>query len=221
MTEKMKLDIISDTVCPWCYVGKKRIEKALDDFGPDKVDVMWRPYQLDPSVPREGVERKAYMQRKFGKGDHAKAALTNIVDAGAQEGIAFNFDIMAKYPNTIDSHRLIRWADSAGCQDQVVTLLFQRYFEQGQDIGDHEVLVGVAQEAGMDIALVADLLAKDADIDLVQKEDNLARQMGISGVPTMIVADRFGVTGAQDPAYILRVLNKAQTASEIEPPAAE
>ncbi len=220
MTKKLQFDVISDTVCPWCYVGKKRLDKALDEFGADKVDVMWRPYQLDPSVPPGGVERKAYMQRKFGRGDQAKAILANIVDAGKEEGIDFNFDGMAKYPNTMDSHRLIRWADSAGCQGRVVTLLFQRYFEQGADIGDHEVLVGVAEEAGMDTDLVANLLSKDADLELVQKEDHLARQMGISGVPTFIVENRFGISGAQDPAYILRMLRKAETAAEIEPPTA-
>jgi len=206
----MKLDIVSDTVCPWCYVGKRRLDKALDKVGRDTFDIMWRPFQLDPFIPAEGVDRKSYLRAKFGSDAMLKASASPIRSAGADENIPFDFEAIKTSPNTLDSHRLIRWAHSAGCQDRVVELLFKAYFEDGKNIGDRNVLVGVAEEAGMDGGLVADLLSKDADIDLVRREDGLAREMEIHGVPTFIIDNRFAISGAQDPEVLIHFIERAQ-----------
>ncbi|MGK2739753.1 DsbA family oxidoreductase [Tepidicaulis sp. LMO-SS28] len=205
----MKLDVISDTVCPWCYIGKKRLERALAESGRTDVEITWRPFRLDPTIPPEGVDRKAYIERKFGP-DRAKAAGETIRETGAQDGIDFAFDKIERSPNTIDSHRLIQWAGTAGVQDEVVNLLFKRYFEEGADIGNHDVLLGVAEEAGMDANLVRDLLASDADVKRVEYEDYQARQMGITGVPCFLFEGKFAITGAQDVETLIRVFDRVE-----------
>lgn len=208
----MKIDIISDTICPWCYIGEKKFEKAVElvkESRPDvNFDVRWRPFQLSPETPKEGVDRKASMKRKFGDGEHVKAIGQTIKAAGAEEGIAFNFEAQEKTPNTLDSHRLIRWSESAGCQPEIVEALFQAYFIEGRDIGDATVLSEVAGACGMDAGLVAELLGKDTDLDLVREEDTLAREMGISGVPTFLINDSFMIGGAQDPETLCRLFLK-------------
>lgn len=156
----MQIDIVSDTVCPWCFIGKRRIERAMA-LRPDvKFDVVWRPYRLDPSIPREGVDRRAYLKAKFGDSPRTSAMGEAIRSEGESEGIAFAFDKIARSPNTLDSHRLIRWSANAGKQDQIVERLFQAYFIEGQDIGNSAVLSEVAAKAGMDGALVARLLGR-------------------------------------------------------------
>lgn len=202
----MQLDIISDTICPWCYIGKKRLERALAERPELDLDIHWRAFQLDASVPRSGMDRKTYLARKFGP--NATSLYASIAEAGEADGIHFAFDKITRTPNTLDSHRLIRWSQSAGRQDEVVTLLFKRYFEEGADIGDHQVLAGVAEEAGMDRALVLELLSGPSDIDLIQKEDALARSMGIGGVPCFLVNQKFVLMGAQDPATLLRIFDR-------------
>lgn len=207
--QTMQIDVISDTVCPWCYIGKRRLGRALS-MRPDlDVCVRWRPYQLDPAIPPEGVGRKEYLLAKFGPGERPKAMANAIKDAGKEEGIDFAFDRIAKSPNTLNSHRLIRWAASAGVQDRVVDTLFQRYFTDGEDIGDIDVLVGVARECWMDTDLVRELILSDADVDLVRREDNLARRIGVEGVPAYIISDKYLLLGAQDPEVILRAIDKA------------
>jgi len=204
----MQLDIVSDTICPWCYIGKKRLEKAME-MRPDlDLDIRWRPFQLDPTIPSEGVDRKTYLQRKFGSSSRAGKIYQSLKEAGAEDHIDFAFDKITKTPNTINSHRLIRWSGSAGCQDKVVDLLFQRYFEKGEDIGENAVLVSVAEEAGMDTAIVADLLESDADIDLVRQEDQLARGMEIAGVPCFVFDQKMMMPGAQDPEVIIGTIDR-------------
>lgn len=209
----MHINIVSDTVCPWCYVGKKKFERALSLFRADHPDeeitFTWRPFQLDPDLPKEGIDRKIHYKRKFGDNPEVRKVGERLTEMGKDLGINFAFDQIKRSPNTIDSHRLIRWAQSAGCQDDVVASLFKAYFEDGKNIGDHDVLIDVARDNGMDADLVADLLAKGADEDLVHKEDRLAREMGISGVPTFIVDQRFPIQGAQEPETILHFLNRA------------
>ena len=203
----MQLDVISDTVCPWCYIGKKRLDAALAERGKDDVVVNWRPYQLDPSIPAEGIDRKAYYERKFGA-ERAKAAGETIKEFGEAVGIKFAFEKIERSPNTLDSHRLIRWAGSAGVQDKVVNLLFERYFEEGLDIGDHGVLLETAKEAGMDQDIVRDLLASDADLKLIQQEDYAAREMGISGVPCFLFEGKYAIVGAQETETLVRTFDK-------------
>ncbi len=166
----MQIDIVSDTVCPWCFIGKRRLARALAMRPDVPVEMFWRPYRLDPTIPREGVDRRAYMKAKFGDGPRTTAMAETVRSEGVGEGIDFAFDRIAKSPNTLDSHRLIRWAGGVGVQDDVVERLFKAYFIEGRDIGDAAVLTAVAGEAGMDRTLVADLLSKDADLALVERE---------------------------------------------------
>lgn len=207
----MQIDIVSDTVCPWCFIGKRRIERAMA-LRPDvKFDVVWRPYRLDPSIPREGVDRRAYLKAKFGDSPRTSAMGEAIRSEGESEGIAFAFDKIARSPNTLDSHRLIRWSANAGKQDQIVERLFQAYFIEGQDIGNSAVLSEVAAKAGMDGALVARLLAGDADLESVEREAGLANEMGITGVPTFIFDNKFMISGAREAELLVRVIDKART----------
>ena len=205
----MQIDIVSDTVCPWCFIGKRRLGRALA-LRPDvPVQVFWRPYRLDPTIPREGVDRKAYMQAKFGNNPNRAAMTEALRSEGAGEGLEFAFDKIAKSPNTLDSHRLIRWAAGAGVQDDVVERLFQAYFIDGRDIGDAKVLSDVAGEAGMDAALVSELLANEADLGAVEREAGMASQMGISGVPTFIFDSKYMISGAREPEILVRIIDKA------------
>jgi predicted DsbA family dithiol-disulfide isomerase len=205
----MRIDIVSDTVCPWCFIGKRRLERAIDMRPDVAFEISWRAYRLDPSIPREGLDRKAYLKAKFGDGPRSKAMSDAIRQAGEDENIAFAFDRIERTVNTTDSHRLIRWAGSAGVQNDIVERLFRAYFEEGRNIGDAGVLLGIAAEAGMDGELVAKLLAEDADREIVEHEDGLAHRMGISGVPTFIFESKYLVSGAQDPATLVQIIDKA------------
>jgi predicted DsbA family dithiol-disulfide isomerase len=209
----MQIDIVSDTVCPWCFIGKRRIERAMAMRPEVKFDVFWRPYRLDPTVPREGVDRKAYLKAKFGDSPRSSAMGDAIRSEGAGEGIEFAFDKIAKTPNTLDSHRLVRWAAGAGVQDDMVERLFRAYFREGQDVGDPAVLSAIATAAGMDGDLVATLLAGDADLAEVEREAGLASEMGITGVPTFIFDSKFMISGAREAELLVRVIDKALEAS--------
>ncbi|HEY0301494.1 MAG TPA: DsbA family oxidoreductase [Rhizomicrobium sp.] len=214
----MQIDVVSDTVCPWCFIGKRRLKRALAMRPEVPVEIFWRPYRLDPTIPREGVDRRAYMKAKFGDGPRTGAMADAVRNEGAGEGIDFAFDRIAKSPNTLDSHRLIRWAAGAGVQDDIVERLFKAYFLDGRDIGDAGVLAAIAAEGGMDAALVADLLAKDADLAAVEREAGMANQMGISGVPTFIFDSKFMISGAREPEILVKIIDRAtQAATESAP----
>lgn len=195
----VNVDIISDTICPWCFIGKRRFERALAERPDVEVEVQWRTFQLNPDMPAGGMDRGDYLSHKFGGREQAQAVYANIRGAGTPEGISFDFDAIPRTPNTIDSHRLIRWAGSAGVQDAVVERLFERYFEQGGDIGDRDELIEVARHAGMDSNLVADLFERGEDVELVRKEDEAARAMGVNAVPCFVFAKKYVVFGAQEP----------------------
>ncbi|MBX3495724.1 MAG: DsbA family oxidoreductase [Parvibaculum sp.] len=203
----MQLDVVSDTVCPWCYIGKKRLDQALAMHGGNNIVLAWRPFQLDASIPEGGVDRKAYMEKKFGT-ERAKEVGNTIRDFGAAVGIAFRFDRIERSPNTLDSHRLIRWAGTAGRQDEMVDILFRRYFEDGEDIGARDVLVDAAAEGGMDADIVRDLLAGDADKELIRREDMTARELGIQGVPSFVINSKWVMVGAQEPETLVRMFDK-------------
>ncbi len=211
MSQAITLDVISDTICPWCYIGKRRLEQALSQRPDLDIEVYWRPYQLDPTIPPGGIERASYLERKFGGPDAARSIYARIEEAGEAEGIPFAFDRIAVTPSTLDSHRLIRWAATAGVQDAVVERLFALYFTEGQDIGDPNVLVSAAGDAGMDADLVANLLQGESDIDLVEKEIALAQQIGVTGVPCFVFAHRYAVMGAQEPASIVDAIDRVST----------
>src|SRR5689334_6521240 len=214
----MQIDIVSDTVCPWCFIGKRRIERAMA-LRPDvSFEVFWRPYRLDPTIPREGVDRRAYLRAKFGDSPRSSAMGDAIRSEGAGEGIEFAFDKIAKSPNTLDSHRLVRWSASAGVQDEVVERLFRAYFIEGKDIGDATVLAAVAADAGMDGELVASLLAGDADLESVEREAGLANEMGITGVPTFIFDSKLMISGAREAELLVRVIDKAREVASVSAP---
>lgn len=205
----LTIDVVSDVVCPWCYLGKKRLERALAKE-PAPIEVHWRPYQLDPSIPKGGVDRRAYLTNKFGNDGRLEAAHERLKALGAEEGIAFAFDRIARAPNTLDAHRLIRWAFLTGAQDKVVDRLFSLYFEQGRDIGDRALLIETARGCGMDVAVVERLFAEGADEDEVRAEIAQAQELGVTGVPFFIFAQRFGVPGAQSADVLAAAIDRAR-----------
>ncbi len=205
----MQIDVISDTVCPWCFIGKRRLQRAMASRPNIVFDVKWRPYQLDPTVPREGADRQAYMRARFGDDPQKTLEMHKVLIAeGEKEGIAFDFAAIARRPNTLDSHRLIRWADAAGVQDDVVERLFIAYFENGEDIGDIRILSDIADLCGMDGVEVAQMLESDTDLALVTREDQIAREMGVTGVPAMIFGGKLAVSGAREPEMLAVVIDR-------------
>ncbi len=206
----MHIDIISDTVCPWCYIGKRRFERAAAERPEMDVTVSWRPYQLNPDMPEEGMDRHEYVTTKFGGEENARETYERVRLVGEGEDIPFAFDLVQRTPNTVDSHRLIRWAGGAGVQDAVVEKLFQRYFLEGADIGDAEVLMEIAEEVGMDGDLVGDLLERGDDREEVQAENQQLREMGVSAVPCFIVDSKYVVMGAQEPETFLQLFESME-----------
>ncbi|MCK9991626.1 MAG: hypothetical protein Dbin4_00146 [Alphaproteobacteria bacterium] len=205
----MQLDIISDPVCPWCYVGKKRMEIAIAARPEIQIDLAYRVFQLNPDMPREGMDRKEHVRRKFGEQKGPSPMMDALLEAGRELGIEFNFSNIARMPNTLDAHRLIRWSHSAGRQPELVEIMFRRYFTQGHDISDHAVLLDIAREAGMDTDIIANLLGGNADTDLILQEDATARRIGIQGVPSYVIANKYLLVGAQEPELLVRALDTA------------
>jgi predicted DsbA family dithiol-disulfide isomerase len=208
----MDIDIVSDVICPWCYVGQKRLGRGIA-LRPDMtVNIAWRPFQLAPEIPPEGVNRRDYLKAKFGDSRGRGPMLDALRASGEAEGIAFDFEAIERTPNTKDAHRLIFWSGALDVQNAVVSHLFAAYFEQGRDIGNREILVDIAVAAGMDGARVAALLASDADIDRIDYDIGLATRLGIAGVPTFMINRRFLIQGAQDPEQIAAALDHAAAA---------
>jgi len=205
----ISIDIISDTVCPWCFIGKRRLESAMrqrPDYG---YQIGWRPFQLNPELAAGGLERKRYLALKFGGRERALQIYSRVEAAGREERIDFNFDAIRSQPNTFDSHRLILWAARAGVQEQVVETLFRRYFLEGVDIGDRKVLAQVAAVCGMDGDEIQRLLADGVDRERVREEELVARRMGVNGVPCFIIDRKYAVSGAQDPSALVKVFDLA------------
>ena len=220
----MKIDVISDTICPWCFIGKRRLDRALAARPDLDIKVYWRPFQLDPSLPRGGVDRREYLRQKFGDTPKSRLMVAALRDAGEREGIAFNFDSISKTPNSFDSHRLIRWASSTGQQNAVVEKLFLAYFTEGRDIGNRETLAAIAADCGMDPELVLGLLESEVDREQVEAEDSLPRKIGIEGVPTFFFAGRYLLSGAEETQTLLGVIDRLASVSgegAAHPPAAE
>ena len=202
----VKLDIISDPICPWCYIGKTNLDKALAQVPDHPFTIEWHPFQLNPDMPAGGMDRRAYLEGKFGGKEGAVKAYAPVVEFAEKAGALINFDKIEKTPNTIDAHRLIHWAGIEQRQSFVVDLLFKAYFVEGRDIGDHEVLADIADTAEMDAAMVTKLLASDADIEEIRARDAHSRKMGVNSVPTFIVAQQHAVPGAQPPEMWLKVM---------------
>ena len=215
------IDVVSDVVCPWCYIGKARLDQAIANVASDiLVTVNWRPYQLNPDLPPEGVDHKAHLAAKLGGQEAVDRAHEMLAGLGEQDGIAFDFDAVTISPNTLDAHRLIRWALTEGgdTQSEVASLLFKANFEEGRNIGDHAVLLDIAAEAGLDRAVITALLASDADKDAVSEEIDMAGGMGVTGVPCFIVDSKYAVMGAQSVEVLedaLRDIAKMKDTSQI------
>lgn len=209
MNQAIEIDIVSDVVCPWCYLGATHLRLALETLPGITADLRWRPFQLDPTIPREGMDRHEYMARKFSPARLA-AAHDRLTEAGQDAGIAFAFSDISVSPNTLDAHRVIRWAASAGpgIQDRVSRALFKAYFEEGQNVGDPETLIRIAEENGMDASLVTALLPTDADREAVQAEIATAQGMGITGVPCFVIDGRYAIMGAQPVEAMVDALGK-------------
>ncbi len=213
-TEKLQIDVVSDVMCPWCYIGQKRLEKAMATLPKVPVEIRWRPFQLDPTLPAGGKDRKTYLSEKFGGEEQAQSIYANIKTAGNAEDIEFDFEAIAVSPNTLDAHRLIRWAGALGydVQDKVVRRLFALFFEQGINIGQHTVLIDVARDCGMDASIVESLLVTDADVEAVKSEIATANRMGINGVPCFVIDNKYAVMGAQDPGALADAIRKVSEA---------
>lgn len=203
------IDVVSDVVCPWCYIGKRRLEAATDRES-GQVDVHWRPFQLDPTIPPAGLDRAAYLQAKFNDPGRVREIHERLTAAGQAVDIAFDFDRIARAPNTLDAHRLIRWAASGARQGDVVEALFQAYFVEGRDIGDPRVLIRIGVACGMDETQVHRLLTSGTDIAEVRDEIATAARLGVSGVPFFIFAGRYAMGGAQDVAVLTAAIAKAR-----------
>jgi len=210
----MQIDVISDTVCPWCFIGKRRLMRAMALRPHIAFDVKWRPYRLDPTIPKTGMDRQAYMRAKFGDDPMKIVEMYKLITAeGAKDGIEFDFAAIRRRPDTLDSHRLIRWAEANGVQDEVVERLFIAYFENGEDIGDIRVLADIADLSGMDGVEVAEMLEGDTDSALVEREDQIAHEMGVTGVPAMIFGNKLAVSGAREPEMLAVVIDRVAAMS--------
>ncbi len=209
----IKLDVISDPICPWCYIGKTHLDRALA-MRPDHGFVIeWHPFQLNPTMPPEGMDRRAYLETKFGGPEGAARAYAPVVSTAQKAGLSINFDGIKTTPNTIDAHRLIHWGGVAGCQTAIVDHLFDAYFVKGQNIGDHAVLTDIAEACGMDRTEVAARLDSDHDLTATRARDSQIRKMGVSSVPTFVVLNQHVVSGAQPPETWVSIIDQiaAQT----------
>ncbi|MGJ4904470.1 DsbA family oxidoreductase [Bradyrhizobium sp. HKCCYLRH2060] len=213
------IDVVSDVVCPWCYIGKKRIEEALKLVPDVPVEVNFRPFFLNPWVPREGISREQYLTTKFGSVEAYKGIAGRVVAAAEQEGLSYHPDRVARQPNTIDCHRLIRWAGEIGKAPEMKQRLMELYFRDGGDLTDVEVLVQAAADCGLDAEVVRKMLATDEDVALVSAQAQEAAEKGISGVPTYVFAQKYAVSGAQDPQMLARAIR--QVSAEVNAEAAE
>lgn len=215
------VDVVSDVVCPWCFIGQKRLDKAVAAVGDVDVHIRWRPFQLDGTIPPQGMDRRQYMLAKFGSEQRIREIHARIEPLGAAEGISFAFDAIKVAPNTLDAHRVIRWAGAAGedIQNRLARRLFQLNFVEGANIGDHAVLIGAAREAGMDASVVETLLPTDADVEAVRTEIATASRMGITGVPCFLLEGKYAVMGAQEAdalADAIRQVAAAKARGELE-----
>ena len=207
----LRIDVISDVVCPWCYIGKRRLEQALELFrrsvdGPE-LEVVWHPFQLNPQLPREGIARSEYLSRKFGsRADDIYARVTAV---GRSVGIDFAFERIVRQPNTVPAHQLIGFAQSQGRQDEIVESLFRGYFLEGADLTQTDNLIQLARRAGLEDGATRASLDDDAQRQEVLAQDEQARALGVSGVPFFIFDQRLAVSGAQEPQVLLRALREA------------
>jgi predicted DsbA family dithiol-disulfide isomerase len=204
----INVDVISDVVCPWCYIGKRRLEGAMVLASDVTVNINWRPYFLNDWIPREGIERQTYLETKFGSPERYAVIAERISAAAAMEGLVYDPDKISRQPNTTDCHRLILWSRSATDPARMKQRLMELYFAEGADLSDPKVLIQAAVDCGMDGDLVRRLLASESDIERVEAEANSAKEAGIDGVPCFIFGSSVIVTGAQSPEYLASAIER-------------
>ena len=193
----LRLDIISDVACPWCYVGKAYLDRALEAHPNHPFEIEWHPFQLNPDMPVEGMDRATYMEQKFGGRDNAVRAYAPLLDHATEAGIDLDLGAVKRTPNTLNAHRLIHWAGLEGRQTPMVSALFRALWREGRDIGNIETLADLAGEAGLDRAMMLRLLQSDADAEDIRHRDSHARARGVNGVPTFVLANQHVLQGAQ------------------------
>ncbi|WP_299302575.1 DsbA family oxidoreductase [uncultured Litoreibacter sp.] len=208
MSATIQLDIISDPICPWCYIGKAGLDRALEKNADHPFRIEWHPFQLNPDMPAGGMDRREYLETKFGGKDNAVKVYGRIADAAEAAGLEIDFAAIKTTPNTIDAHRLIHWAGLEGRQTAIVSKLFKAYFVEGRDIGDHAELTEIAVSAEMDRDMISQLLASDSDRKDIADRDAHARNRGVTGVPTFVVANQHVLPGAQPADLWERVLDE-------------
>ena len=204
----IKLDILSDPICPWCLIGKANLDRALAQRADHPFEIEWHPFQLNPDMPAGGMDRREYLETKFGGRDRAVAVYGRIAEAAEAAGVEIDFEGISRTPNTLDAHRLIHWAWLEGRQTPMVSALFRAYFREGRDIGDRAVLRDLAEGVGMDRAMTERLLESDADAEDIRGRDAHARARGVTGVPTFVVAQAHVVPGAQPPELWAQVIDE-------------
>lgn len=205
----LTVDVISDVICPWCLIGKRRLEKAVAALeGQHEVRVRWHPFQLNPTMPKEGISRRQYRIEKFGSWERSQQLDAKLIAVGKAEGIQFAFDKIERTPNTVDAHRLIWLADQHGCQDAIVEGLFRAYFTEGRDISNRTTLIDVVVDAGLERQVVEAMLNIDEGMDVIADAGEMSRRHGVSGVPFFIINDEIILSGAQQPDTFLEAFRQ-------------
>ena len=205
----MQIQVIFDTVCPWCYIGKRRLEQALALRPHVGIDLVWRPFLLNREIPTEGIDRTAYLIRKFGSEARVRRIYGAIAQAGESVDIDFEFDRIDRTPNSVDSHRLIRFALRNGAEPRIVEILFFKYFIEGLDIGRQDILQEIGEGAGLDGNAIGGYLNSEEDIDFVYDQNNRAHRMGVNGVPAFVFNENMVISGAQEPQILARMIDAA------------
>jgi predicted DsbA family dithiol-disulfide isomerase len=204
----VRLDIFSDPVCPWCYIGKGLLDRALEGKPEHPFTIEWHPFQLNPDMPPEGADRESYLAARLGGPERAAQIYARVEEAARLAGLGINFEAMKRVPNTLDAHRLIHWAGLEGRQGAMVSRLFRAYFREGRDIGDAATLAALAGDAGLDRGVASRLLASDADRDDIRARDAHARAKGVGAVPTFLIANQYALSGAQPVALWQQVIDE-------------
>jgi predicted DsbA family dithiol-disulfide isomerase len=206
---RLSIEVVHDLVCPWCYLGTRRLMRTMRRRPDLLIELTWRPFLLNPDMPRLGMARSDYVVRKFGGEDRARRLYGSIAEIGRAEGVLFRFDRVRRTPSSIDAHRLVRWASRFGRADEVVEALFAAHFADGRDIGEAAVLVAIALSCGLDPAGAWSMLLSDAELDGVHADNLRAHRLGINGVPCFVIGGRHAISGAQEPEVIERLLDVA------------
>jgi len=208
----MRVEIYSDMVCPWCFIGKRRWEHAMETAGyANHVQVTWRPFQLNPTMPKSGMDRRTYLEAKFGGAEGRREIEERLAKAGVADGIMFAFDRIARTPNTFEAHRLMWFAQQDKKQDDLAEGLFHAYFSEGRDIGDGQTLVDIAAEIGLDRDATRQFLASDQGVEVVREEEATGHGLGIQGVPYFVLNGTYAISGAQSPDIFVSALQKVES----------